>query len=66
VSIERRHSITLDEITAFQFDCKKCGVTTRVFIARLPLGEQNYRIERQSKQLGSSSRFTLCDTLSTS
>jgi hypothetical protein len=26
--IEKRHSITLDEINAFQFECKKCGVKT--------------------------------------
>jgi hypothetical protein len=40
VSIEKRHSITLDEITAFQFDRKKCGVMTRVFIGPLPLGDK--------------------------
>jgi hypothetical protein len=26
--IEKRHSITLDEINAFQFECKKCRVKT--------------------------------------
>jgi hypothetical protein len=40
VSIEKRHSITLDEITAFQFDRKKCGVMTRVFIGSLPFGDK--------------------------
>lgn len=40
VSIEKRHSITLDEIPAFQFDRKKCGVTTRVIIGPLPFGDK--------------------------
>jgi hypothetical protein len=40
VSIEKRHSITLDEIMAFQFDRKKCGVTTSVFIGALPFGDK--------------------------
>ena len=36
VSIES----VLDEITAFQFDRKKCGVMTPVFIGPLPFGDK--------------------------
>jgi hypothetical protein len=52
VSIERRHSITLDEITAFQFDCKECGVTTRVFIAPLPFGDKTTECREAIEAIG--------------
>lgn len=35
MTVEKRHCITLDEIDAFQFQCKNCGVKT-VF----PVGRQ--------------------------